>query len=346
MNDLIIEIIQPDDWHIHLREGKVLNTVSKFSSRINNRCIVMPNLTNPITTSFLAEKYISEIKKTFTTKSFTPLIPCYLTDTLNLKDFELGLDKKTFVGAKLYPQNVTNNSSYGVTKLENIYSALEILEKKNKILLVHGEKSDKNIDIFDREKSFVDDELKNIRKRFPDLRVVLEHISTKYGADYVAQNKKMGGTITPQHMLLTKKDVYLKEEIDPFSYCMPIVKEEKDLIALRNYACSGHESFFLGTDSAPHEVKNKNLNDNMKPGIFSSPASLELYAEIFDQENAINKLENFSSINGPKFYGLPVNKDKIKISKQSWHLEEFTMENDIKIKNFFGGKKLNWKVIQ
>ena len=146
-------------------------------------------------------------------------------------------------------------------------------------------------------------------------------------------------------MLLTKKDIYFNGVIDPFSYCMPIVKEEEDLITLRKYACSGHKNFFLGTDSAPHDIKNKNLNGIVKPGIFSSPASLELYAEIFDQENSINKLETFSSINGPNFYNFPLNTNKIKIAKKRWYLEEFTQENNIKIKNFFGGKKLNWKVL-
>ena len=346
MNEKIIEIIQPDDWHTHLREGDILKTVLKFSSRINNRCIAMPNLHNPITSSSLAIKYIHEIKKNFTSKEFTPLIPFYLTDNMDLIDFDKGLKNEIFVGAKLYPQNSTNNSSNGVTKLENIFPALEILEKRDKVLLIHGEKVDKNIDIFDREKYFIDDELTNIRKKFSNLRIVLEHVSSKYGADFVAQNKKMGGTITPQHMLLTKKDIYFNDVIDPFSYCMPIVKEEEDLICLRKYACSGHKNFFLGTDSAPHDIKNKNLNGIVKPGIFTSPASLELYAEIFDQENSINKLETFSSINGPNFYNLPLNTNKIKIAKKSWYLEEFTQENNIKIKNFFGGKKLNWKVIQ
>ena len=156
----------------------------------------------------------------------------------------------------------------------------------------------------------------------------------------------MAGTVTPQHMLITKKDVFIKDGINPHHFCMPIAKEENDLKALRKYVCSGSGKFFLGTDSAPHHIKNKTSDLFAKPGIFSSPCSIELYAEIFDQENALNNLESFASINGPNFYDLPINQNKIKIVKKKWTLEEFTIENQVKIKNFFGGKELNWKVIQ
>ena len=346
MNGSMIEIIQPDDWHIHLRQGEILSAVSKYSSRINNRCIVMPNIDIPITTSYLANKYKNEIKKTFQFNSFTPLIPCYLIDTIDVKDFEEALKKEIFIGAKLYPVNSTTNSSFGVSDIEKIFPALEILEKLNKNLLVHGEKVDNNIDYFDREKYFIDDELIKIRNNFPNLKIVLEHVSSKYGADFISENNNMAGTVTPQHMLITKKDVFIKDGINPHHFCMPIVKEEKDLKALRKYACSGSGKFFLGTDSAPHHIKNKTSDLSAKPGIFSSPCSIELYTEIFDQENALNNLESFASINGPNFYNLPINHNKIKIAKKKWMLEEFTIENQVKIKNFFGGKELNWKVIQ
>ena len=345
MNDSIIEIIQPDDWHIHLRQGDILNAVSKYSSRINNRCIVMPNLEIPITTSHLAIKYLDEIQKTFKSNSFTPLIPCYLTDTLDFKSFEKALQNKIFIGAKLYPLNSTTNSSNAVSSIEKIYPALEILERLNKNLLIHGEKVQKDIDIFDREKYFIDDELTKIRKRFPSLKIILEHVSSKYGADYVFENSNMAGTITPQHMLITKKDVFFNNKIDPHHYCMPIVKEEKDLLSLRKFACSGNKKFFLGTDSAPHHVIDKTSDFSSKPGIFSAPCSLELYAEIFDQENSLNNLESFTSINGPKYYDLPINQKKIKITKKKWILDEFTIHKQVKIKNFYGGKELNWKVL-
>jgi dihydroorotase len=195
------------------------------------------------------------------------------------------------------------------------------------------------------KKYFVDDELIKIRKKFSNLNIILEHVSSKYGADFISENNNMAGTITPQHMLITKKDVFVDDDVNPHNFCMPVAKEEKDLIALRKYACSGNRKFFLGTDSAPHHIKDKVPSLSSKPGIFSSPCSIELYAEIFDQENALNKLESFASINGPIFYKLPVNKNKIKIMKKKWILNEYTTNNKVKIKNFYGGQELNWKVL-
>ena len=340
----LIEILQPDDWHIHLREGDILRLVAKYTSRINNRCVAMPNLRIPITNSKLAINYRNEINNSLKDASLNALIPCYLTDTLDLIDFENALINNIFFGAKLYPVNATTNSNYGISNIEKIFPALEILEKTNKYLLVHGEKVSNKIDIFDREKYFIDEELTLIRNRFPELKIVLEHVSSKYGADYVSETANMAGTITPQHMLLTKNDVFGKDKINPHHYCMPIVKEEKDLISLRKYACSGHEKFFLGTDSAPHYVEDKTTSNNIKPGIFSAPCSLELYAEIFDQENSLINLESFSSINGPIFYNLPLNKDKIKLVKNKWILDEYSQNDEVRIKNFYGGKELNWKV--
>ena len=340
-----IEIIQPDDWHIHLREGDVLNIVSKFSSRINKRCIVMPNLNIPITTANLAIKYKEEIQKSLNKSKMIPLIPCYLTDNLNLKDFEYALKNNIFIGAKLYPYNATTNSTFGINQIDKIYPALEILEKLNKNLLVHAEKNEKTIDIFDREKYFIDDELIKIRKNFSNLKIVFEHVSSKYGADFVSENNLIGATITPQHMLITKKDVFNKDNLNPHNYCMPIAKDENDLIALRKYACSGDPKFFLGTDSAPHHISYKTSDISAKPGIFSAPCSIELYTEIFDQENSLKNLETFSSINGPNFYNLPINKNKIKIIRKKWRLEDYTINDKVKIKNFYGGKELNWKVL-
>jgi dihydroorotase len=340
-----IDIIQPDDWHTHFREGDLLNLISKFSARVNNRCLVMPNLNTPITTSKLAKKYLKDIKNSLQNSRLSILIPCYLTNNLDLVDFEKSLIDNVFIGAKLYPSNVTTNSSFGISNIEEIFPALEILQKTNKHLLIHGEKIRENIDIFDREKYFIDEELSIIRRKFPDLKIVLEHVSSKYGADFVSQNKNIAGTITPQHMLLTKKDVFFDDQINPHHYCMPIVKDEKDLIALRNYACSGNNKFFLGTDSAPHDIIDKPPNLKSKPGIFSAPCSIELYTEIFDQENSLENLESFSSINGPNFYNLPVNKSKIRLINQKWTLEECSQSQNIKVKNFYGGNELNWKVV-
>ena len=339
-----IEIIQPDDWHVHFREGEMLKVITQYSSKINRRCIAMPNTDIPITNSIKAEYYRAEITKYSKSDNFEILIPCYLTENLDLDDFKQGLEKNIFIGAKLYPTNATTNSSLGVSKIENIYPALEILEKENKILLIHGEKVRQDIDIFDREKYFIDLELQQIRNKFKELRIVLEHVSTSNGVDFIKLNKNIGGTITPHHMLLTKQDVFIKDSINPHHFCMPVVKNESDLIALRKAACIENTKFFLGTDSAPHHVNYKIPNISSKPGIFSAVCSIELYASIFEEESAIHNLEIFSSINGAKFYNLPINDNHIILSREEWIVPEYIEKQKIKVRNFHGGKKLNWKV--
>ncbi len=343
MNNFI-EIIQPDDWHVHFREGDMLEMVTNFSSRINKRCVAMPNTQVPITDTNKALFYKEQIKKA--SKSyFEPLIPCYLNEKLDLEDFRMGLKKNIFFGSKLYPTNATTNSRYGVSDISKIFELLEILEEENRPLLIHGEKVADNIDIFDREKYFIDDELNIIRKKFPLLKIVLEHVSTSYGVKYVKENKNIAGTITPHHMLLTKKDVFFEESINPHHFCMPVVKDETDLIDLRKAACSDNSKFFLGTDSAPHSIEQKKSDMSSKPGIFSAPCSIELYAEIFEQENAIDNLEIFSSINGAKFYNFPINQSKIKLEKNQWIVPDITSYKDIQVKNFYANKKINWKVV-
>ena len=213
------------------------------------------------------------------------------------------------------------------------------------MLLIHGELNRNDIDIFDREKYFIDEELYQIRKTFKNLKIVLEHVSSDYGVDFVKTNKNIAGTITPHHMLLTRKDVFKNELINPHHYCMPVVKNEKDLLALRKAACFDNENFFLGTDSAPHHIKDKKQNSSLKAGIFSSPYSIELYATIFEEENALENLETFSSINGPKFYDLDINKNFITLAKKNIKIQEYTEEGNIKIKNFFANQNINWKVV-
>ncbi len=339
-----IKIIQPDDWHVHLREGEMLKQVTKCTSRVNKRCIAMPNTNIPITTSKLALEYKKIIKENSFNKNFDPLIPCYLTEDLKLDDFRLGLEKNIFIGGKLYPTNATTNSEFGVHNIKSIYPVLEIIENKKKVLLVHGEKIRNNIDIFDREKYFIDEDLVKIRNDFPNLKIVLEHVSSSYGVDFVNSNNNIAGTITPHHMMLTKKDVFSNNTINPHHFCMPVVKTENDLISIRNAACNNNSKFFLGTDSAPHHVDQKYPNLSTKAGIFSAPISIELYAQIFEEEGCLDKFEKFSSINGPKFYNLPINNNHIILSKQDWEVPNYLEKDEIKIKNFFGGKKLSWKL--
>ena len=343
MNNFI-EIIRPDDWHVHFREGDMLEMVTNFSSRINNRCVAMPNTQVPITDTDKACMYKEKLKKA-SKNIFEPLVPCYLNENLNLDDFRFGLQKSIFFGSKLYPSNATTNSKYGVSDISKIFKLLEILEEENSPLLIHGEKVTDNADIFDREKFFIDDELNTIRKKFPLLKITLEHVSTSYGVKYIKENENIAGTITPHHMLLTKKDVFFKDTINPHHFCMPVAKNETDLIELRIAACHKNSKFFLGTDSAPHPIQEKKSNMSSKPGIFSAPCSIELYAEIFDQENAIDKLEVFSSINGAKFYDFPINNNNIKLEKNEWIVPELSTYKNIQVKNFYANKKINWKVI-
>jgi len=340
----LIKIIKPDDWHVHFREDEMLKVVTKFSSRINNRCIAMPNISRPIISSYQAINYKKLIEANSKTKNFEALIPCYLTDTLDIEDLTYALKNKIFIGGKLYPSNATTNSQHGVNDIKKIYNLFEILETENSVLLIHGELNRDNIDIFDREKYFIDEELYQIRKTFKDLKIVLEHVSSDYGVDFINSNTNIAGTITPHHMLLTKDDVFKNEEINPHHYCMPVVKNEKDLLSLRKAACFDNKNFFLGTDSAPHHINDKVQNKSLKPGIFSSPCSIELYAGIFEEENALENLEQFSSINGPRFYGLNINEEYLRLSREDWDLPEYTEEGNIRIKNFFSDKKINWKV--
>jgi len=339
-----IKIIKPDDWHVHFREDEMLQVVTKYSSRINNRCIAMPNTSKPIISSNQAINYKKLIEDNSDNKDFEALIPCYLTNSLIIEDFIYGLNEKIFIGGKLYPSNATTNSEHGVNDIKKIYNLFEILEKENAILLIHGELNRDDIDIFDREKYFIDEELYQIRNTFKDLKIVLEHVSSEYGVDFVNSNENIAGTITPHHMLLTKNDVFKNEKINPHHYCMPVVKNERDLLSLRKAACFNNDKFFLGTDSAPHLTKDKIQNESLKAGIFSSPCSLELYANIFDEENALHNLEKFSSINGPQFYGLDINKEFLTLTETEMIVPEYTEEGSIRIKNFFAGKKINWKV--
>ena len=341
-----LSIRQPDDWHVHFREDEMLRVITKHSSRINRRCIAMPNTTVPITTSAQAKNYKSIIEKNSNHKNFEALIPCYITDNLDLHDFTEALKQSIFIGGKLYPFNSTTNSSLGVSDINKIFKVFEILEKEDKMLLIHGEKVSEDINIFDREKYYIDQDLQIIRKNFQNLKIVLEHVSTAYGVEYIKTNKNIAGTITPHHMLLTKKDVFFDNSINPHHFCMPVVKDEKDLLALRNAACINNTKFFIGTDSAPHHVREKSENLNTKAGIFSAVCSLELYTEIFDEEGSLNTLEQFTSINGPNFYNLPINERIITLEKNAWTPPEFTEEKSIKVKNFFGNKKINWKLLE
>ena len=336
-----INIIQPDDWHVHFREDEMLKVVTKYSARVNRRCIAMPNTSKPITTSYQAINYKKLIESNSQSKNFEALIPCYLTDSLNIDDFTYALQNKIFIGGKLYPSNATTNSQHGVNDIKKIYNIFEILEKEDSVLLIHGELNRDDIDIFDREKIFIEKNLINAHKEFPDLRIVLEHISTKESTEFVKEtSNNIAATITPQHLLYNRNELFAGG-LKPHAFCLPVLKREEHRVAVLGAAISGNPKFFLGTDSAPHKKSEKESSCGCA-GIYSALNAMEIYAEIFDRNNAIEKLENFSSKFGADFYRLSQNKNKIKLVRSS-----NKVPNSIKIDNgevipLLAGQEINW----
>ncbi len=339
-------ILKPDDWHLHLIAGIVLKNIVKFTSDYFGRAIVMPNTKNPITTINKAISYKKSIQEALPENSnFEPLMTIYLTDETDKYELKRGYKEKVFFAAKLYPANATTNSSHGVKKIENLYKIFESMEDSGMPLLIHGEVTDSDVDVFDREKVFIDKELLPLVKRFPKLKIVLEHITTSHAVDFV-QNNNIGATITPHHLHINRNAMFFGGLNSDF-YCLPVAKRETNRIALRKAATSGKECFFLGTDSAPHLRKWKAFCGCA--GIFNSPVAIESYLTVFEEENALDNFEKFASLNGPNFYNLPPNKEKLKLVSRPNKISEFVNvieENNIvgKIKPFHAGETLNWQV--
>lgn len=329
-----ITIRKPDDWHVHLRDGDILKTVAPLTARQFNRALVMPNLTPPITAAAIAKDYRQRIIATANYPDFTPFMACYLTDHVNVYDLELGFQERIFLAAKLYPANATTNSDFGVTSLKKIYHAFYNMEKIGMPLCVHGETvawNGKRVDPYDRETVFINEELRPLRREFPDLKIVLEHVTTREGVKYVLEDKrfgKLGATITAHHLWISREDVF-EGGICADLHCLPVAKTEGDRIALRKAATSGNSHFFLGTDSAPHPLRAKRRH-RAPGGIFTAHAAIELYAQVFDEENALDKLERFASVNGALFYGCGVirNEPKMTLERNPW-----TVDETVKIKN-------------
>ena len=340
-----ISILRPDDWHLHLRSGAALKSVVHLSAKQMGRAIIMPNLKPPVTNAKLANIYKQEIIDSLPQGSnFEPLMVLYLTDNTTIKDIVEAKDSGV-VAAKLYPAGATTNSDSGVTDIKNIYPVIEAMQKSDMLLLVHGEVTHKEVDIFDREKVFIDKVLVNVIKDFPDLKVVFEHITTKDATDFVlAQGENVAATITPHHLLANRNDM-LVGGIHPHYYCLPILKRENPhQLALLAAATSGNAKFFLGTDSAPHAKGAKECACGCA-GILSSHCAIELYASAFDQQNALDKLEGFASKFGPDFYSLPRNTDKITLARQQWEVPQSYDFADTTVVPFMAGKTLNWKLI-
>jgi dihydroorotase len=313
----ILTITQPDDWHLHIRTGEALKSVLPFTVKQMGRAIIMPNLKNPITNLEKAKKYHQEIISALPENSlFQPLMTIYLTNNTSVEDIKQASISNIIFGAKLYPSGVTTNSDKGVSKIQNIYPILEKMQAVGLPLQIHGEVVEKEIDIFDREAVFIDKTLTKLRADFPELKIIFEHITTREAINFVLENNNISATITPHHLLANRNDM-LVGGIRPHYFCLPILKREIHQKALIKIAISGNPKFFLGTDSAPHTIQNKETACGCA-GVFSAHAAIELYTMVFEQANALDKLEGFASFFGADFYGLKRNKNKITLVKENW----------------------------
>ena len=346
-NQLIIT--RPDDWHLHLRDGAALEAVVADTARQFARAIIMPNLKPPVTTTEQALEYRERIldavaQAGLPDTSFTPLMTLYLTDNLTPEEI-VRAKAAGVVACKLYPAGATTNSDHGVTDLRKIYPTLEAMQREGLVLLVHGEVTDQSIDLFDREAVFIEQQLKPLRKDFPELKIVMEHVTTKEAAEYVAEaDDFLAATITPQHLLFNRNAIFLGG-VRPHFYCLPVLKRETHRVALVQAATSGSKKFFLGTDSAPHAAHLKEAATGCA-GCYSAHAAIEMYAEVFDNAGALDKLEAFASFNGADFYGLPRNTDTITLVKESWTPPaSFEYGEGAILKPLRFGEALPWKMV-
>ncbi|MEM8772381.1 MAG: dihydroorotase [Pseudomonadota bacterium] len=338
-------IRRPDDWHVHLRDGPMLKAVVDYTARQFARAIVMPNLAPPVTTVESASAYRQRILDAADDAlEFTPLMTCYLTDDLDAAIVKDGFEIGVFAACKLYPANATTNSSHGVTDIVNIYPVLEAMQRIDMPLLVHGEVTDAEIDIFDREAVFIDRILTRIRKDFPDLKIVFEHITTADAVSFVMESDaRIGATITPHHLEFNRNAMF-EGGIRPHYYCLPVAKREQHRLALRQAATSGSPKFFLGTDSAPHDVTAKETACGCA-GVFNAPFAIESYAKIFEEEGALDKFEAFAAEHGPRFYGLALNDARIVLERRPSDVPDHIGAGDLSVVPFHAGGELNWRFV-
>ncbi len=334
---------RPDDWHVHLRDGDMLGAVVNYTARQFGRAIIMPNLSPPITSVKAAKAYKDRIlAATDPDLDFTPLMTAYLTDSFDADEITKGHESGILTACKLYPANATTNSEHGVTNIKNIYPVLERMQSCGMPLLVHGEVTHAHTDIFDREAIFIDEVMIKLHDDFPALKIVFEHITTQDAVDFVAASgPNIAATITPHHLEINRTDIF-KGGIRPHMYCLPIPKRETHRKALRKAAISGSEKFFLGTDSAPHTIGAKESACGCA-GIFNAPHALESYAKSFEEEGALDKLEGFASLFGPRFYGLEVNETKIVLERRAVEVPENLNVLDTKIIPFHAKDTLAWQ---
>ncbi|MES9839752.1 MAG: dihydroorotase [Candidatus Thiodiazotropha endolucinida] len=341
-----ITLIRPDDWHLHLRDDEAMKSVVAHTAERFARAIVMPNLKPPVTTTAMAMAYRDRILSALPHNSdFTPLMTLYMTDRLTSDEVIVAKKSQIIKGIKLYPAGATTHSDAGVTDIRKLYPVLETMQREGLPLLIHAEVTDPDVDIFDREQVFIDRHLRPLTRDFPALPMVFEHITTRQAVDFVRANEgTVGATITVQH-LLYNRNAMLVGGIRPHYYCLPILKRESHQSALIEAATSGESHFFLGTDSAPHPQHAKECACGCA-GCYTAHAAIELYAEIFDRANALDRLEGFASLFGPDFYGLPRNRDTITLAKKKWSIPESYQFGQDRVVPLGSGESVNWQLVR
>ncbi|MBP6380669.1 MAG: dihydroorotase [Sphingorhabdus sp.] len=339
-----LTIRRPDDWHVHLRDGDMLKGVLPYTARQFARAIVMPNLSPPMTDVAGVSAYRDCILAALPAGlDFTPLMTCYLTDGTDPDEIRRGHAAGVFTAAKLYPAHATTNSAHGVTSVDNIRAVLEAMQDIGMPLLVHGEVTDHEVDIFDREAVFIDRTMTALVHDYPALKVVFEHITTAEAVDFVTSaSDRVGATITPQHLHINRNAMFVGG-IRPHAYCLPVAKREKHRLALRKAAVSGNPKFFLGTDSAPHSVPSKESACGCA-GIFNAPYAIESYATVFEEEGALERLEGFASEFGPRFYGLPLNEGTVTLERSAVDVPLSVDANGTPVSPFHAGETIGWKL--
>jgi len=340
-----IVIRRPDDWHVHLRDGEMLRAVAGYTARQFARAIVMPNLTPPVVTVAAAEAYRARIVEALPAGTdFTPLMTCYLTDGADAGEIARGYEQGVFAACKLYPAHATTNSAHGVTDIRKLGDVLETMQRIGMPLLIHGEVTDAHVDIFDREAVFIDRILAPLVRNYPALKIVLEHITTSEAVDFVeASGAQIAATITPQHCIINRNAIF-DGGIRPHAYCLPVAKREQHRLAVRKAAVSGSPKFFLGTDSAPHTIGRKETACGCA-GIFNAPFALESYAQVFDEEGALERLEGFASEHGPNFYGLPLNEGTVTLNREAVTVPAKITEGGIELVPFHSGETVQWRFV-
>ena len=339
-----ITLTRPDDMHLHVREGAALKSVVPDTARQFARAIIMPNLAKPVTTAQMAQAYCDEILSATADTDFEPLMTLYLTDNTSAETINAAVESGIIKALKLYPAGATTNSDKGVTQIKNIYPALQAMQENGLPLLVHGEVTAAEIDIFDREKVFIETVLIPLMVDFPELKIVLEHITTADAVDYVSSAPAtLAATITAHHLLMNRNAIF-QGGIRPHHYCLPILKRETHRQALIKAATSGSPKFFLGTDSAPHTQDAKESTCGCA-GMYTAYHAMELYAEAFDQANALNKLEGFASRYGADFYGLPYNKGSIHLQRKRWQVPNSLSLGEEKLIPLRAGEYCEWQLL-